>query len=627
MRHPRANPARGSWLNTVVLVSLAVGPFAWCFAGPAQAWQTDDVGVATAVQQLTELRELVEQLSAAVRKKDDQSAVAALAKVESAIARLAEARLSSGQKRFLAGLERRVRILRQALQRRGVELPKAMQPGETGGDGVSFSRDVAPILVARCSRCHIDRAAANFSMQTFDALARGSRNGPVVEPGSSAGSRLFEVLESGEMPRGGDKLSDEELATVRNWIDAGAKFDGEDRSTPLLDLVPDSSAAGAMRPMLVRPEGNETVSFREHVAPVLVEHCVECHGPTQPSGQLNLDQFAGLLRGGASGSMLEPGQPDESLIIRKLRGMQGQRMPLQRDPLPDDVIARIATWIAEGTAFDGDSPAKSLSRMVAEDQAEAMSHEELAAMRERRSLAKWQLAVPDLEPKKAESANFLVLGNASEDVLGRIAETAEQELSRLRPWLGVNGQSLVFKGRLTLYVFGQRFDYIEFGKMVEQHEIPVDWSAHWDVGVLDAYACLFVSEDEAANVEEELAGELAELIAGARLRQLGAASWFAQGMGAALRGKLIRGDERTIERRQQLGSLGHVDQSVLVSGFAMDELALVRFGLCEFLLSSPPRYRQLIKALNDGEMFEDALREAYGRDGEQLVALWQSRSR
>ena len=89
--------------------------------------------------------------------------------------------------------------------------------------------------------------------------------------------------------------------------------------------------------------GKETISFAKDIAPVLATTCANCHGMMRPGGNFSLFTFEGLIKGGDSGSPVQSGKGADSFLIKKLRGMvsQGQRMPLNLDPLPEDVIAKI----------------------------------------------------------------------------------------------------------------------------------------------------------------------------------------------------------------------------------------------------------------------------------------------
>lgn len=83
---------------------------------------------------------------------------------------------------------------------------------------MSFSKHVVPILIGKCGNCHVNNARGDFSMSNFAVLKKGPPGGTVIFPGDPIGSRLIEVIESGDMPRGGLKVSADELATLKKWI-------------------------------------------------------------------------------------------------------------------------------------------------------------------------------------------------------------------------------------------------------------------------------------------------------------------------------------------------------------------------------------------------------------------------
>ena len=68
--------------------------------------------------------------------------------------------------------------------------------------------------------------------------------------------------------------------------------------------------------------------FEKSVRPVLVEHCLSCHGGKDKiKGGLRLTARAELLRGGDSGSAVEPGKPEKSLLIQTVNYQGELRMP------------------------------------------------------------------------------------------------------------------------------------------------------------------------------------------------------------------------------------------------------------------------------------------------------------
>jgi len=95
--------------------------------------------------------------------------------------------------------------------------------------------------------------------------------------------------------------------------------------------------------------------FREHVRPVLVESCLRCHNPTRKrrSGELDQTTMAAILAGGLGGPAIVPGRPDESLLIKAVRwDDEDLQMPMHEDKLPDDQIAALEKWVADGAVWE-----------------------------------------------------------------------------------------------------------------------------------------------------------------------------------------------------------------------------------------------------------------------------------
>src|SRR5438067_4398711 len=92
-----------------------------------------------------------------------------------------------------------------------------------------------------------------------------------------------------------------------------------------------------------------TVDFARDIQPILERRCQACHGFTNATKGLRLDQRAAALQGGESGPAMIPGNSERSWIIRWLLGLDGlSRMPKSGDPLTADQIALIRSWIDEG---------------------------------------------------------------------------------------------------------------------------------------------------------------------------------------------------------------------------------------------------------------------------------------
>lgn len=93
--------------------------------------------------------------------------------------------------------------------------------------------------------------------------------------------------------------------------------------------------------------------FEKSVRPVLVEHCLKCHGPDQQKGGLRIDGRAALLKGGDTGPSITPGNPEDSVLIEAIRYTpEGYQMP-PTGKLNDQEIAAITEWVKQGAIWPG----------------------------------------------------------------------------------------------------------------------------------------------------------------------------------------------------------------------------------------------------------------------------------
>jgi hypothetical protein len=97
----------------------------------------------------------------------------------------------------------------------------------------------------------------------------------------------------------------------------------------------------------------QAVDFLRDVQPVLTSRCLVCHSGGSPQAGLRLHTREEMLRGGASGPAIVPGNSEASLLVQKITGRKGLRMPPAGPPLPEETIARIRAWIDQGAHWDG----------------------------------------------------------------------------------------------------------------------------------------------------------------------------------------------------------------------------------------------------------------------------------
>ncbi|MFK7779024.1 MAG: peptidase MA family metallohydrolase [Gimesia sp.] len=138
---------------------------------------------------------------------------------------------------------------------------------------------------------------------------------------------------------------------------------------------------------------NQGVSFESQIASIINEKCVNCHGAQRASGNLRLDTYANMKKGGRTGLLLRPLQPNKSLLIHKLLASGNDRMPRNGAPLSQDQINLIATWIREGGRFDGENQADPIGASTKKKKApvkvvKATGNEKVSFMKD---VAPWML--------------------------------------------------------------------------------------------------------------------------------------------------------------------------------------------------------------------------------------------
>ena len=103
--------------------------------------------------------------------------------------------------------------------------PSEQATGDESSPGeVSFASQVLPIFEDNCTHCHgASRQNGGLRLDSYAMLMAGGTDGAVVAPGNADGSLLVELVTSGEMPKNAASLGAEEIATIREWIEAGAR--------------------------------------------------------------------------------------------------------------------------------------------------------------------------------------------------------------------------------------------------------------------------------------------------------------------------------------------------------------------------------------------------------------------
>lgn len=218
---------------------------------------------------------------------------------------------------------------------------------------VSYAEQVRPIFAAKCVACHHPGSPLMLDLQDpFDPELgiinrpnsyTEARNKVVVVPGKPEKSALIDKVAAKDldhekdgdpMPFVVEDVTADEIATIRTWIEDGAK--------------------------------NDTF-YEEEVAPIFgdgvhlgrrIGKCSFCHtasSPFAPDLVNPFDSKRGVVNvaAGIGGVRVKPGDPDASVLFRKISEKPlpmelGAHMPRVFEPLTAAEIETLETWIREG---------------------------------------------------------------------------------------------------------------------------------------------------------------------------------------------------------------------------------------------------------------------------------------
>jgi mono/diheme cytochrome c family protein len=102
--------------------------------------------------------------------------------------------------------------------------PAPTQPSKPELPKLSFAKQVLPIFKSKCIACHGDPLIkGGLDLQTFASAKAGGNNGDGIVAKDLMKSLIWVEIDQGTMPPSGkEKLTAAEIATVRQWILAGA---------------------------------------------------------------------------------------------------------------------------------------------------------------------------------------------------------------------------------------------------------------------------------------------------------------------------------------------------------------------------------------------------------------------
>ena len=546
-------------------------------------------------KELAEISRQVGEVSRLLRKKQIDEAEQAIDSAEERLQSLIDAGVPETE-RLVALIQRNI-----ALRRRAVALARGMKPEDLG---VSFSDDVAPIIKENCLGCHGENnPRAGLRLDTFAGWEQGGSSrqplGRVLLPRLTANPPQ-------RMPKDAAPLTANEIRTIATWMREGAKFDGRSNDAP----IGEKAGGEEDEPLMIgKPDGSETVSFVKDVAPFMVNICGQCHLGNNPRGEFNITNFEGVMRGGESGQVIEPGDTEGSRLWLMVSNKEQPRMPPGQLLITRENYDALTTWIKEGAKFDGDDPRRPLRDLIpsagemrAGDLAK-LSADEFVAHRREKSEAHWKRAFPKEKSEQVESEQFIVYGNVSPERLKQVAGWADASATTLKSLFGAKNGPL-WKGKLAIFVTRDRFSYEEFALAVNNRsQVPAEVHGHVVVSpdYDDAYVVIEEVGDEPSATNPGLQAQVANFATQAYLVREGSKlpDWLVQGSGlhaaaASDENPYFSGLRSGID--EAIAEVARPEQLFVDGTFPPAESAAVGYALVDYMILSggPAKFAQFL---------------------------------
>ncbi|WP_437190887.1 c-type cytochrome domain-containing protein [Planctomicrobium sp. SH527] len=585
-------------------------------------------------KELGALTRQVGQAAALIRKKDYSAAGTQLDEAEK---KLKEVATSAGIEETDAAIKKVADLIarqRATLGKASGMSGPAAKPGAEKPDEVSFVKDVAPIINQRCLNCHGENNPRNgLRLDTFAGWQSGGKNGQLLVPGNPAYSLIIARLNApqgkGQMPPTGPGLSAAEKETIGKWISSGARFDGQNNQMTLTNLIFEDAKKDVKLP---KSTGTETVKFTRDIAPWMANLCLNCHNGNRKSGGLSVETYFDIMKGGESGEVVIPGDHENSRFFRLVGGLELPRMPQGQARITRKNYEDMKKWFEEGNTFDGQDPLAPIRSFVpsasevAQNMFGSKSENEMRDLRKSKTESQFKM-VSSAPFSPLTSDEFMIVGDVDKARLEAIQGIAQTQLAEIQKEYG-GGQT--WRGRLAIFVWGDRANYDQFVTAVESKRPnnEVFGNSLVKLGHEEAYVVLNDQGDNPAkgpNLKELLTEQLtiAYLQRGERPIPL----WVSQGAGRVL-AEPFAGPARVKSWNEDAMALAPAvsrPDDVFVDGtFSPAASGAIGYSVVKFLIEKrgKNKFNEFLNAMVKGETPTAALKTVYGEEASTIAAAY-----
>ena len=126
-----------------------------------------------------------------------------------------------------------------------------------------------------------------------------------------------------------------------------------------ITLIHASRAADPTPIQVAVPVRDTPVSYSKEIVDILSAKCLACHNDTLAENRLNMEEVAGMLKGGKTGPALVAGQADRSLLFamaaHRVKPVMPPKEKKDLEPLTSQELGLLKLWIDAGAKDDSDT--------------------------------------------------------------------------------------------------------------------------------------------------------------------------------------------------------------------------------------------------------------------------------
>ncbi len=184
---------------------------------------------------VSNLKSAIDDAAKAFKAKEKEQAAEHINRATKILAGLLTTKMDAESFDKLKEYYPRLKKAHELLSKEGIELesladlPKSPPNGKKAKPEpkkVSFTKQVAPLLMQNCGGCHVQGNKGDVNFASFQSLLDSPKG--ILHAKEPNQSPIYMMIASNQMPPR-RPMNEKDKAMLRQWIEEGAEFDGKDK--------------------------------------------------------------------------------------------------------------------------------------------------------------------------------------------------------------------------------------------------------------------------------------------------------------------------------------------------------------------------------------------------------------